>query len=332
MGMKSEYIMSDAEKYERQLKIIERKLSTRNRLLALNVHGEEIDGEGTIYSPYTPGANQSEKSEESFFVGQHNQLNGDQGGYNQRLIKEEPPIDVLEQLASSSFLSPSFAPSDTLPHNHHLYSSSGFYLNSPELKRDPSDWPYNISPDSTCLWTPDQISNYPQAPPPPPPPSYTTELDEPESVSKLLRKVKIIRESNFYPTKFQLLVRAHSAEKSLTQNERCKLKYLTSVIQIMQAEIITELPTDQKCIDLMKIAEVVTFCFIKMCKKLYAFQALSQEDQVGLVKGRVVKTLVLWSIMSINLEKECWEALVSALARCSSDNQTNSNVCQPPRT
>lgn len=134
-----------------------------------------------------------------------------------------------------------------------------------------------------------------------------------ESVKKLLKTVKIIRESNYYPTKFHLLVRAKENYRRLTSHISCKLKYLTSIVQIMQAETIYGLPTDQKFIDLIQIAQIVTFNFIKMCKRLYAFQELSPEDQVALVKGGVMETLMIWSMMTINLEKECWEALVGQL-------------------
>ncbi|OTF80440.1 nuclear hormone receptor-like protein [Euroglyphus maynei] len=133
-----------------------------------------------------------------------------------------------------------------------------------------------------------------------------------ERLIKLMNKVKIIRESGYSVTKFHLLLRATSSKHPrnvLTEHFSCKLRYLTSIVQILSAETISDLPTDQKFIDLIRIAEIVTFNFIKMCKKLYSFQELSQEDQIALVKGNVMDTLIIWSMMTINLEKECWEAM-----------------------
>lgn len=148
--------------------------------------------------------------------------------------------------------------------------------------------------------------------------SYEIESDftlqrelESETMRKLLRQVKIIRESNFYQTRYCLLLRARSSNKCMMHFDYCKLKYLTTIVGIMQAETIQDLPIKARHIDLLKIAEILTFNFIKMCKKLHSFQMLSQDDQVALVKGGVMETLIMWSIMNINLEKECWEAVVS---------------------
>lgn len=374
MGMKSEYIMSDAEKYERQLKIMERKLTSQSRRLALNVPLEdgghfEATAEGTTseYSAANPQTNdQPMDSTFQTAINSHKPLYQQQqqgtvlkrGEESNHILNSERigptgnstapflPLAAVENTPQLPQIQLSGHHSHNTNHHHQqlFRSESEFKFSSSDSSDLPtwtsfgaqrdggvsnhhldtsfggSDWltsaaaPF-LSPDRDApfSWqTSNSLANH-QTPPPPPPPGPSSsslfELDEPESVKKLLRKVKVIRESGFYPTKFQLLVRAHSAEKSLSLSERCRLKYLTSVVQIMQAEIITDLPINSKCLDLMRIAETVTFCFIKMCKKLNAFQALSPEDQVGLVKGRVVETLILWSMMTINLEKECWEAL-----------------------
>ncbi|KPM05065.1 nuclear hormone receptor-like protein 2 [Sarcoptes scabiei] len=44
-------------------------------------------------------------------------------------------------------------------------------------------------------------------------------------------------------------------------------------------------------------------------KNSYNYEDPDQEDQVALVKGGVMDSLMIWSMMTINLEKECWEAL-----------------------
>lgn len=138
--------------------------------------------------------------------------------------------------------------------------------------------------------------------------------NECENVTKLLNKVKVIRESNYYPTKYALLCRAKNIKRELTSQQKFKLKKLTSNVQLMQAETIHELPTSERFLDMVKITEIITYMLIKMCKKLPAFVNLCQEDQVGLVKGGCMETLLLRSIMTINIEKECWESLVSILS------------------
>ncbi|KAF7488695.1 Nuclear hormone receptor HR96 [Sarcoptes scabiei] len=135
-------------------------------------------------------------------------------------------------------------------------------------------------------------------------------IDHSETVIRLLKKVKIIREGNYTVNKFHLLLLTKDKiRQNLSERDSCRLKYLTSIVQIFSAETIADLPIDRKFIDLIRIAEIVTFNFIKLCKKLYTFQALDQEDQVALVKGGVMDSLMIWSMMTINLEKECWEAL-----------------------
>ena len=131
-----------------------------------------------------------------------------------------------------------------------------------------------------------------------------------ETITKLLSKVKIIRESNYYPTKYALLCRQSEQRKELTPKEKHKLKHLVSNIQLMQAETIHALPCSGRFIDVVKITEIITYMLIKMCKNLTAFQELSQSDQIALVKGGCMETLILRSIMTLNLEKECWESMV----------------------
>ncbi|KAJ6217406.1 hypothetical protein RDWZM_008563 [Blomia tropicalis] len=315
MGMKSEFIMSDAEKYERQLKIFERKISTKNRMLSLNSHE---DTEADFYPQYK--TNGSTRNESINYDDPH-LLPKVYHSYGNTPIKEETNDSMAFDIGTSENILNNLDSNKSVQYfslngeNEQTMNQMTNFIDSP--KSNSPNFLYSNQIDLIQNeWIPqfenDQMANI-SAIESSPSLQRTSQqssiLGEPESMIRLLRKVKIIRESNFYPTKFQLLVQAHSSEKKLLHHEQCKLKYLTSIIQIMQAEIITELPTDQKCIDLLRIAEVVTFSFIKMCKKLYAFQALSQEDQVGLVKGRVVETLILWSVMSINLEKECWEVL-----------------------
>ena len=132
-----------------------------------------------------------------------------------------------------------------------------------------------------------------------------------ETIRKMMSKVKIIRESNYYPTKYALLCRQNEQRKELTPKEKHKLKHLVSNIQLMQAETIHALPCSGRFIDVVKITEIITFMLIRMCKNLTAFQELSQSDQIALVKGGCMETLILRSIMTLNLEKECWESMVT---------------------
>ena len=138
--------------------------------------------------------------------------------------------------------------------------------------------------------------------------------DETESqIKAMMRKVKIIRESNYYQSMFQLHLHSSQSEKRMKANEECKIRYLTTIVQIMQAETVTQMPndSDHKCIDLNFLADAVMFNFIKLCKKLSGYNNLNNTDQIQLIRERGMESLILWSTMIIDLEKERWEILVS---------------------
>lgn len=126
----------------------------------------------------------------------------------------------------------------------------------------------------------------------------------------LLNRIKLVRESNYYPIKYQLLSRAKNAKKMLQPEEKHLLKQLTCKVQLMQVETLHELPCNEMYIDVIKFIEIITKNLIKMCKKLEDFQSLSSEDQISLIKGSCMEALILRAIMALNLEKECWESLV----------------------
>nr|XP_027204531.1 nuclear hormone receptor HR96-like [Dermatophagoides pteronyssinus] len=264
MGMKSEYIMSDAQKQERNLKISTRKLSNNRHMDHLH---QQIDNHHYNQSHYQ---HYQSENKPIFLIDNNNNNNGIDS------------IDSNVQEIIDQYI-------DDVDHHHHIDNS--------------------ITTTTTIVEQPNEINES----------KLTIDKEEidrqnmaDERLIKLKNKVKIIRESGYSVTKFHLLLRAATSnhpKNVLTEHGSCRLKYLTSIVQILSAETISDLPTDQKFIDLILIAEIVTFNFIKMCKKLYSFQELSQEDQVALVKGSVMDTLIIWSMMTINLEKECWEAL-----------------------
>lgn len=270
IGMKSEYIMSEEEKNQRQNKIYERKLNGKNRLKPTSSTSQpnQNTNDDELYAQFavSPGFESQPLAQPNVYI-------------------EYQPMAYME---NSSF---------PIPVDSNLFESY-----------NPTPPPPPVDQFGSPLPPTGYREEEPQG-------GWSRELEESETMKKLLRKVKIIRESNYYPTKFHLLVRTKEKNRRVSNHGSCKLKYLTSIIQIMQAETIHNLPSGHKFIELIRITEIVTFNFIKMYKKLYAFQVLSQEDQVALVKGGVMETLMIWSMMTINLEKECWEALVSQFFR-----------------
>lgn len=266
--------MSETEKHERQMKIIERKTHSKSSL------GQQTS-KMSAKQRQQPGKWTSKPSPNSDSL-------SEQSSRNANLIISSNSLQTYNDLAFSALQS-----SASLVSNLNQYDS--FQLLPP-----PS---FDTSSQVDSI-VDEQIHDSPESL------QRRMQNEDSQTMRKLLRKVKIIRESNYYQTKFHLLLIAQNSKKLLLQQEYCLLKYLTSIVQIMQAETIQELPTEQKCIDLIRIAEIVTFNFIKMCKKIYAFSKLNSDDQVTLVKSSVAETLILWSIMNINMEKECWEALV----------------------
>lgn len=253
--MKNEFIMSEAEKKERNLKIMEKK-SIQNK----SIHGSErwtLESGPSYFNEYEFGMNEK------------------------ALINA-----TIDNYQNST-------------EQHLDYSSFPLhYFNVNKIDDESKEQAKN---ELLNFKSENSIKNY----------TNEISLEDPEIViQRLRRKVKIIRESNYIIHKFHLLLLTKDMGQKLTEHGSCKLKYLTSIVQILLPETVSDLPIDQKFIDLIRIAEIVTFNFIKMCKKLYAFQALSQEDQVALVKGGVMDTLMIWSVMTVNLEKECWEAVV----------------------
>lgn len=323
MGMKSEYIMSDAQKQERNLKISTRKLSNNRHMDHLH---QQIDNHHYNQSHY-----QHYQSENKpIFLIDNNNNNNNHGTINtSSSIYNESIYDVKlmnEKIYSTILTSTNNNDNNHNNNNNNLMildsNSSGNSIDSIDSNVqeiidqyiDDVDHHHHIDNSITTTTTiveqPNEINES----------KLTIDKEEidrqnmaDERLIKLKNKVKIIRESGYSVTKFHLLLRAATSnhpKNVLTEHGSCRLKYLTSIVQILSAETISDLPTDQKFIDLILIAEIVTFNFIKMCKKLYSFQELSQEDQVALVKGSVMDTLIIWSMMTINLEKECWEALV----------------------
>lgn len=134
----------------------------------------------------------------------------------------------------------------------------------------------------------------------------TLTKSEKESLAEIMRRVKVIRENYILP--YEVL--RENAIKELTSNEKLKLSQLVSSVHLMQYETVYELPLSERFVDLVRITEIITRMLIKMCKMLTGFQNLSQEDQIALLKGGCMETLLIRSIMTINLEKECWESLV----------------------
>lgn len=369
--MKSEYIMSEAEKQERNMKIYERKLSIGRHLD--NNHNHNHHNHHTHNNhPNQHHNHQSQQQQEHYQSDQTTPLmvinnnSNNSNDNNNGLIdiessRRSSPITYNEfvydekMMMNGNFLTTILTPSPTTAtpanNNDNLIvldsNSSGNSIDSIDSNNsqdiiyhhhhhhhdvavDHVDNSLNRMIPTDVIEINDDDDDYE---------SETIDKEEidrqnmaDERLIKLMNKVKIIRECGYSVTKFHLLLRATSSnhpKNVLTEHGSCRLKYLTSIVQILSAETVSDLPTDQKFIDLIRIAEIVTFNFIKMCKKLISFQELSQEDQVSLVKGGVMDTLIIWSMMTINLEKECWEALVCYYDDCFYTFQfSNSNKSQ----
>ncbi|KAK3095142.1 hypothetical protein FSP39_010779 [Pinctada imbricata] len=79
--------------------------------------------------------------------------------------------------------------------------------------------------------------------------------------------------------------------------------------QSLQVSIGSELPRDKPGMhmgDLVNIAELSVRRVIDMAKKIKSFKALSQTDQISLLKGGSIELLILRSVISFDKEKQQW--------------------------
>ena len=79
--------------------------------------------------------------------------------------------------------------------------------------------------------------------------------------------------------------------------------------QSLQVSINSELPRDKPGIhmgDLVNIAELSVRRVIDMAKKIKSFKALSQTDQISLLKGGSIELLILRSVISFDKDKQQW--------------------------
>ncbi|XP_048746680.1 nuclear hormone receptor HR96-like isoform X11 [Ostrea edulis] len=79
--------------------------------------------------------------------------------------------------------------------------------------------------------------------------------------------------------------------------------------QSLEVSIASELPKDKPQMhmkDLVNIAELSVRRVIDMAKKIKSFKALSQTDQISLLKGGSIELLILRSVISFDKEKNQW--------------------------
>lgn len=79
--------------------------------------------------------------------------------------------------------------------------------------------------------------------------------------------------------------------------------------QSLEVSIASELPKDKPQMhmkDLVNIAELSVRRVIDMAKKIKSFKALSQTDQISLLKGGAIELLILRSVISFDKEKNQW--------------------------
>lgn len=78
---------------------------------------------------------------------------------------------------------------------------------------------------------------------------------------------------------------------------------VTAYRQSLEIPIESKVPRDSpNMTDLVNIAEVSVRRVVDMAKKLKAFKALSQTDQIGLLKGGSIELLILRSVISFDRE------------------------------
>ncbi|KAK3610425.1 hypothetical protein CHS0354_016599 [Potamilus streckersoni] len=114
-------------------------------------------------------------------------------------------------------------------------------------------------------------------------------------------------------------VEKHKHQSGVVSTSQNGLRILDPEEEIMINEIVKayrqslEVPIESKVpranpnmIDLINIAEVSVRRVVDMAKKLKPFKALSQTDQISLLKGGSIELLILRSVISFDKEKNIW--------------------------
>lgn len=103
----------------------------------------------------------------------------------------------------------------------------------------------------------------------------------------------------------QVRTRGLEAEEEYLINEIISA-YRQSLEVCMGMEMEQPRPNPSSMIDLVNIAELSVRRVIDMSKKIKSFKALSQTDQIGLLKGGSIELLILRSVINFDKEKQQW--------------------------
>ncbi|RWS30466.1 nuclear hormone receptor 48-like protein [Leptotrombidium deliense] len=110
---------------------------------------------------------------------------------------------------------------------------------------------------------------------------------------------------NLLHTKFD---KTSSAQLNAIEKE--KLEELIEANEILKLPLSTSLTPDSSngsFMDVIRMTDQAIRRIIQMAKKISGFRNLCQEDQVALLKGGCTELMILRSVMSYNIEKDCWQ-------------------------
>ena len=95
--------------------------------------------------------------------------------------------------------------------------------------------------------------------------------------------------------------------------DKSKLEQLLNAHAAIEPTSRIDFKINDNIMDVLKFTEFLVRNIIKMAKRIPGFKKLCQEDQIALLKGGVTEIIILRSTMSLNVETESWENVVSHL-------------------
>ena len=95
--------------------------------------------------------------------------------------------------------------------------------------------------------------------------------------------------------------------------DKSKLEQLLNAHAAIEPTSRIDFKINDNIMDVLKFTEFLVRNIIKMAKRIPGFKKICQEDQITLLKGGVTEIIILRSTMSLNVETESWENVVSHL-------------------
>jgi len=107
------------------------------------------------------------------------------------------------------------------------------------------------------------------------------------------------------PLKYEDFVRVESS-LNLHKHESERMEELTNACQLLRNPYKHVVNKTNQLVDAVKVTEAAIRRLIKMSKRLSAFNKLSQNDQISLLKGSIIEMMCIRATTNYNSEQNFW--------------------------